>query len=78
MTDPVTEARALLMQPLLRAVSRLMPARAMQELRADLAALRDASAKQRTPQAAAMVEACDMALADLLPDMAHRSGDDGR
>jgi DNA-binding GntR family transcriptional regulator len=66
--DRVTLARALLMQPLLRMVARRMPPGAMRDLRAELAGLRDSQATSGTPEARAMAEACDMALADLMMD----------
>ncbi len=80
--DRVTVARALLMQPVLRLVSELMPAAALTALRAEVARMRDEAARIDTPAARAMAEACDMALADLaladgLPPMAHRPAHGG-
>jgi hypothetical protein len=66
--DEITVARAMLMQPLLRLVSRHIPPAAMMALRADLVAMRDDHAAHSTRFDLAMAEACDMALADLMID----------
>lgn len=77
MPDEDMEARALLMQPLLRAVATHMHAEGLAALRAEVAALRDAARRRRTTQGEAMAQACETALVELSPAMAHRSGDDG-
>ncbi len=77
MADLVMEARALLLQPVLRHCAAHLPAAALAELREDIAAIGQRAAKGRTAQQRAIVEACAMALADLSPAMAHRSEDDG-
>jgi DNA-binding GntR family transcriptional regulator len=75
--DRVTLARALLMQPVLRMVAAHMPPAGMAKLRAELVAMRDRAARRDTPEARAMAEACDMALADLLLGMAHGGSNGG-
>lgn len=77
MTDLVVEAQAQLLQVVLHVVAEMMPAAGIEALRQDIAALRAVAARKRSPAAEAMVEACDMALADLSAGMAHQSGDDG-
>jgi hypothetical protein len=66
--DAITAARAMLMQPVLRAVSRHMHPAGMLALRAELAAMRDEHTEIGTTDALAMAEACEMALADLMID----------
>lgn len=63
--DRLTVAQAVLLQPMLRAVARLMPARAMLALRAEVRALRDEARRRGTPQGDALAEACELALVDL-------------
>lgn len=65
MTDLVTEARAALLQPVLRHCAAHLPAEALAMLREDLAAIGVRAAKGRSAQQRAIVEACAMALADL-------------
>lgn len=63
--DEIVEAKALLLRDILHAVSRLMPAHGILQLKDVIAAWRAEAARYDTRQAFALVAAYDDALADL-------------
>lgn len=66
MIDDVTRAQAMLLQKTLQHCAAHLPPKALAALRNELAAIRDRAARGDTDQQRGIVEACDMALADLM------------
>jgi DNA-binding GntR family transcriptional regulator len=76
--DALRQARALLLQPILRHCALHLPAEALAALREDLTALRDRARRGGTADAAAMAAACEIAILELRTATHHlRRSDEG-